>query len=101
MTILSIIGWILLSLGSFFCFVGALGLIRLPHFYSRVHAAGVLDSLGAILVLVGLMTQTQDLLVIIKLMLILVFMIITGPTAVHALARAAKLSELNDETPEN
>ncbi len=101
MTILSIIGWILLTLGSFFCFVGALGLIRFPDFYSRVHAAGVLDSLGAILVLAGLMTQTQDFLVIIKLMLILVFMIITGPTAVHALARAARLSEINNENDKN
>ena len=101
MTILSIIGWILLISGSFFCFVGALGLIRLPEFYSRVHAAGVLDSLGTILVLLGLMTQTQDILVIIKLMLILVFLIITGPTAVHALARAAKLSDINDETYDN
>jgi len=93
MTFLSIIGWILLALGSFFCFVGALGLIRLPDFYSRVHAAGVLDSLGAILILLGLMTQTQDFLVITKLMLILIFMIVTGPTAVHALARAARLTE--------
>ncbi len=93
MTVLSIIGWVLLALGSFFCFVGALGLIRLPDFYSRVHAAGVLDSLGAILILLGLMTQTQDVLVIIKLMLILIFMIVTGPTAVHALARAARLTE--------
>ncbi len=93
MSILSIIGWILLLLGSFFCFVGALGLIRLPDFYSRVHGAGVLDSLGAILILFGLMTQTQDILVIIKLMLILIFLILTGPTAVHALARAAKHTE--------
>ena len=60
MTIVDIAGWILLVLGSFFCFVGALGLIRLPDFYSRVHAAGVVDSLGAILILLGLMTQTQD-----------------------------------------
>ncbi len=93
MTLLSIIGWILLALGSFFCFVGALGIIRLPDFYSRVHAAGVLDSLGAILILLGLITQTQDFLVIIKLILILVFLIVTGPTAVHALARAARLTE--------
>ena len=101
MTILSIIGWILLTLGSFFCFVGALGLIRLSDFYSGVHAAGVLDSLGAILILFGLMTQTQDILVIIKLMLILFFMILTGPTAVHALARAAKLTDHDSKNVDN
>ena len=93
-----IIGWILLLLGSAFCLVGTLGLMRLPNFYSRVHAAGIIDSLGAILILLGLMTQTQDIFVIIKLLLILLFMMITGPTAVHALARTALLSG-KDTTP--
>ncbi len=86
-----VLGWILLLLGSGFCLVGAVGLMRLPSFFSRVHAAGIVDSLGAILILLGLMTQTQDILVIIKLLLILLFMMLTGPTAVHALARAATL----------
>ena len=93
MSLLSIFGWILLLLGSFFCLVGSIGLIRLPDFYSRVHAAGVVDSLGAILILLGLMTQTQDYLVIIKLILILLFLMLTGPTAVHALARAAMVTD--------
>lgn len=88
-----IIGWILLSLGSAFCLIGTIGLMRLPDFYTRVHAAGIIDSLGAILILLGLITQTQDVLVIIKLLLILLFMMITGPTAVHALARAASLAD--------
>ncbi len=90
-----ILGWALLLSGSAFCIIGSIGLFRLPDFYSRVHAAGVLDSLGAILILLGLITQTQDPLVIIKLLLILLFMMITGPTAVHALARAAMLEEKN------
>jgi multicomponent Na+:H+ antiporter subunit G len=93
MSLLSILGWILLLLGSFFCLVGSIGLIRLPDFYSRVHAAGVVDSLGTILILLGLMTQTQDYLVIIKLILILLFMMLTGPTAVHALAHAANSTD--------
>jgi len=82
-----------LILGSFFCLVGSIGLIRLPDFYSRVHAAGVVDSLGAILILLGLMTQTQDIIVIIKLVFILLFLMLTGPTAVHALARTANLTD--------
>ena len=86
-----ILGWGLILLGSAFCLVGAFGLMRLPDFFSRVHAASIVDSLGAILILLGLMTQTQDILVIIKLLLILLFMMLTGPTAVHALARAATL----------
>ena len=88
-----IIGWILLLLGSAFCLIGTVGLMRFPEFFSRVHAAGIIDSLGAILILLGLITQTQNILVIIKLFLILLFMMITGPTAVHALARAALLAE--------
>ena len=91
--LITIIGWFLLFLGCFFCLVGSIGLIRLPDFYSRVHAAGIVDSLGAILILIGLITQTQDFLVIIKLLFILLFMMLTGPTAVHALARAAKLTD--------
>jgi multicomponent Na+:H+ antiporter subunit G len=93
MSLLSILGWILLVLGSFFCLVGSIGLIRIPDFYSRVHAAGVVDSLGAILILLGLMTQTQEILVIFKLILILLFLMLTGPTAVHALARAANITD--------
>ena len=90
---MNIIGWILLLLGSAFCLIGTVGLMRFPEFFSRVHAAGIIDSLGAILILLGLITQTQNILVIIKLFLILLFMMITGPTAVHALARAALLAE--------
>ncbi|MGH1537683.1 MAG: monovalent cation/H(+) antiporter subunit G [Gammaproteobacteria bacterium] len=91
--LITILGWFFLISGCFFCLVGSIGLIRLPDFYSRVHAASIVDSLGAILILIGLITQTQDWLVIVKLLFILFFMMLTGPTAVHALARAAKLSE--------
>ena len=93
MQILTVLGWALLISGCFFCLVGSIGLIRLPDFYSRVHAAGIVDSLGAILILLGLMTQTQDPIVIIKLVFILFFMMLTGPTAVHALARTANLTD--------
>ncbi len=92
------LGWLFLSLGCFFCLVGSIGLIRLPDFYSRVHAAGVVDSLGAILILIGLITQTQDFFVIVKLLFILLFMMLTGPTAVHALARAANLRDKEIKT---
>ena len=97
MLFMIVLGLVLLILGSFFCLVGSIGLIRLPDFYSRVHAASIVDSLGAILILLGLITQTQDPIVIIKLVFILFFMMLTGPTAVHALARAAKLTDRETE----
>ena len=94
---MTILGWILLMLGCFFCIVGAIGLIRFPDFFTRVHAASIIDSLGAILILLGLITQTENLLIIFKILLILVFMMLTGPTAVHALARAALLAEKEED----
>ena len=48
---------VLLAGGSFFCVVGAIGLLRLPDFYTRLHGAGIIDTLGAGLILVGLMMQ--------------------------------------------
>ena len=90
---MEIIGWVLLLTGSAFCLIGAFGLVRLPEFFTRVHAASIIDSLGAILILLGMLTQTQEVLVIIKLLFILLFMMLTGPTAVHALARTAMFSE--------
>ena len=92
---MQILGWALLLTGSVFCLIGAFGLIRLPDFFTRVHAASIVDSLGTILILLGMITQTQDILIIIKLILILLFMMLTGPTAVHALARTAMHSEKN------
>jgi len=99
--LITILGWFFLILGCFFCLVGSIGLIRLPDFYSRVHAASIVDSLGAILILIGLITQTQDFLVIIKLVFILFFLMLTGPTAVHALARAAKLCDEDMKSSDN
>lgn len=90
---MTILGWILLLLGCIFCFIGTVGLMRFPDFFSRVHAASIIDSMGAILILLGLITQTSDILIIFKLLLILAFLMLTGPTAVHALARAALLAE--------
>jgi len=84
-----LISWVLLSAGGFFCVTGGLGLLRLPDYFSRVHGAGVLDGLGLGLVMAGLMLQAGLSLITIKLLLILIFLVLTGPTASHALARAA------------
>lgn len=95
---MTILGWVLLLSGSAFCLIGAVGLLRLPEFFSRVHASSIVDSLGAILMLSGLITQAQELSIIIKLLLILFFLMLTGPTAVHALARTAMLAEKQTTT---
>ena len=76
--------------GAFFCITGGLGLLRLPDFYARLHGAGVIDTLGASLILVGLMLQAGLSLVTVKLIFILFFLLITSPTATHAIAHAAR-----------
>ena len=83
------LSWALLAAGSFFCVVGALGLIRMPEFYSRLHAAGVTDTLGATLVIAGLALQAGWTLVMVKLGFVLFFIYMTSPTACHSLAKTA------------
>ncbi len=86
--ILDAVSWICLIAGSAFALIGAVGIIRLPDVFARMHAAGIIDTLGAGLILVGLMVQAGLTLVTVKLVLIVVFVLITSPTSTHALARA-------------
>ncbi|MCP5420990.1 MAG: monovalent cation/H(+) antiporter subunit G [Gammaproteobacteria bacterium] len=86
---LDLLSWLALLGGLFFLAVGGIGLLRLPDFYTRLHAAGITDTLGAGLILLGLCFQGGWTQITIKLILILVFLWFTSPTATHALARAA------------
>jgi len=81
--------WICLAAGGLFCVVGGLGLLRMPDFYTRVHAASVTDTLGAGLVLLGLILQAGWTLVAVKLVVIGLLIFFTSPAATHALAKAA------------
>jgi multicomponent Na+:H+ antiporter subunit G len=87
--VFDVASWALLLAGSFFVFTGAVGLLRLPEFFTRIHSAGVTDTLGAGLMLTGMLLQSGSWTVGVKLILIFLFMVITGPTATHALAKAA------------
>ena len=87
--VVDIASWVLLVLGGGFCIVGGLGLLRLPDVYARMHAAGITDTLGAGLVIAGLMLQGGLSLVTVKLFLILVFLLYTSPTSTYARANAA------------
>jgi multicomponent Na+:H+ antiporter subunit G len=83
------LSWACLLAGGFFCVLGAVGLLRMPDFYTRVHAASVVDTLGAGLMLLGMLLQAGLTLVGAKLLMIFVLLLLTSPTATHALARAA------------
>ncbi len=88
-TALDTASWILLVAGGLFCIVGGIGLLRMPDFYTRVHAAGVTDTLGAGLILAGLVLQAGWTLVAVKLAVIGLLIFFTSPAATHALAKAA------------
>lgn len=75
--------------GLFFVLAGTLGVLRLPDFYTRLHAAGMTDTLGAELVLLGLIIQSGFTQMSLKLLLVAFFLLITSPTATHAIANAA------------
>jgi multicomponent Na+:H+ antiporter subunit G len=74
--------------------IGSLGLLRLPDFFTRMHAAGITDTLGAGLILLGLGLKAGFILASFKLVLLFVLLIFTSPTATHALARAARHGKL-------
>ena len=89
-----LVSWACLILGSIFCIVGGIGLLRLPDFYSRMHGGGITDTLGAGLVLMGLMVQGGLSLVTVKLIMIFLFLLLVSPTSTHAVAKAAFTSGL-------
>ncbi len=76
-------------IGLFFVLGGTLGVLRLPDFFTRMHAAGMTDTLGAELILLGLIIQAGFSLMSVKLLLVAIFLFITSPTATHAVASAA------------
>lgn len=81
--------WLCLVGGGLFCIVGAIGLLRMPDVYTRMHAASVIETLGAGLILLGLVLQAGFTLVAVKLFVLGALIVLTSPTATHALARAA------------
>ena len=96
-TALDVLSWILLGLGGACVLIGGIGALRLPNFYTRLHAASLTDTMAAILIFLGLILQAGLTLASVKLLAILVFLLLTGPTASYALANASLLSGRSPE----
>ncbi len=92
-----ILSWILLVAGGAFVFTGGIGALRMPDLYTRMHAASLTDTLGTILVLVGVVVQAGFSLASVKLLAILAFLLLTTPSAAYALANAARLAGIAPE----
>lgn len=91
---LEIASFVLMAAGAFFVFSGAVGVLRFPDFYTRLHAAGITDTLGADLILAGLILQAGFTLLTVKLLFVMLFFFMTSPTATYAIANAAKQAGL-------
>ncbi len=98
---------ILLLGGLLFFFGGAVGILRFPDFYSRLHPAGKLDTLGSLAMLLGLALfnlehfTLANLLTSLKIMLIVVFVFLASPTATHAIVDAGLRAGLEPWTRED
>ena len=86
---IDITSWACLIAGGTFSMVGALGVVRMPDFYTRMHAASVTDTLGAGLLIIGLVLQAGMTLVAVKLAFLALLIFFASPAATHALAKAA------------
>ena len=95
--IIDILSWICLLVGGALGIVGGIGIHRFRDFYSRMHAAGITDTLCAMLILLGLGLQAGWSIAAFKLALIFMFLFFTSPTASHALTNAALHSGLKPE----
>lgn len=87
--VVHLLSWICLLAGGAFAAIGALGMVRMPSLFTRMHAASVTDTLGAGLILAGLALQAGFTLVTLKLAVLGLLIFFASPVATHALARAA------------
>lgn len=98
--LLDVLSWALLMTGGAIAVIAGVGVLRLPDMFSRMHASGMLDTLGAACVLLGLVLQAGISVISFKLFLVYGLLSMTSSTAAHALAKAARASGLEpDLTP--
>lgn len=90
MAVVDAAAYVLVFAGALFCLIGAIGVLRFGDVYARMHSAGITDTLGALLMIAGLMLLAGWTLALVKLLFILAFLWMSSPTATHALAKAAR-----------
>ena len=92
--IVDVASWALILAGSFFILAGAVGILRLPDVFTRVHSASLIETIGAGFLFAGLMLQAGFTQATLKLLFLLLLFFFTGPVITHALAQAAMQSGL-------
>lgn len=84
----TILVYVLMAGGLFFFLVGTIGLLRLKDVMTRVHSAAKCDTLGALLCITALILYSGGGFIGLKLILVIVFLWLTNPTATHLIAKA-------------
>ncbi|MEQ8517019.1 MAG: monovalent cation/H(+) antiporter subunit G [Chromatocurvus sp.] len=92
--IITVVSGLCAVIGILLILTGGIGVVRLPDFYTRMHAAGVTETLSAFFILLVLVLEVGWGIGSFKLLFILLFVLITSPTASHALAKAARHGRL-------
>jgi multicomponent Na+:H+ antiporter subunit G len=91
---MSLVGIGFILVGLFFVLVAAIGVVRLPDVYTRSHAVGLTDSLGAFFLLIGLALYQGFGTNLVKILVVLVLLYLLNPVITHATVRAALRSGL-------
>ena len=92
MSAIDAVSALLFAAGGVFVLAGGIGALRLPDVYTRIHGAGLTDTMGTLLVLAACALQAGWSLATVKIGAVLVFLLLTTPTATYALANAARLA---------
>ena len=99
--VIDLASWALILVGSFFILAGAIGMMRLPDVFTRMHSASLIDTMGAGFLFAGLMLQAGFNQVTLKLLFILLLFFFTGPVITHALAQATLTAKIEPELDED
>ena len=95
------LSWFFILAGSGFLVIGGVGLLRFPDVFTRMHAAGIVDTLALTFLIIGMAIQSGLSIVTVKLFLILLFMFFASPTITHALAKASLDGGVTPEVDED
>ena len=99
--LVEIVSWICIGIGSVFLLIGAIGLLRLGDIFARIHAAGLIDTMGLGFLILGMCTYSGFTLVTAKLLIIAIFMFFASPVSTHALSKAALDGNISPEVDED
>lgn len=86
------LGGIVLLLGAAFTLLAAVGVVRLPDLYTRMHAASKAGAVGGGLILLSVAVISQDAAISMRAIIGVVFLLLTTPVSAHLLARASYIS---------